>query len=94
MKGFLKSNKAIFWVIFVGVVTMTIATATWLVAMVITGAFVDSMTAHATSSYTVNFGETVRNQGAIVVVLIDVGMLVWMGISAFRKETQEAPLSF
>lgn len=69
-----------------------IATITWLVAMLVTGEFIDTFSAQATNPYTVSLGETVRNQGAIVVVIIDIGMIVWMGISAFKRESQEAPI--
>lgn len=88
---FTRNQHAIFWVIFVGVTTIMVATVTWLVAMLITGQFVDSFTLTATTPYTAEFGETVRNQGAVVIVIIDVGMIVWMAVSAFKRERQEMP---
>lgn len=89
MKRFRSDQKAIFWVIYVGVSTMLIATTIWLIAMLVTGSFIDLFSTQATGPYTVEFGEAVRTQGSATVVIVDVGMIVWMAVSAFRKERQE-----
>jgi hypothetical protein len=91
LKRFLKDNRGIFWVILVGTATIMIATVSWLVAVLVTSSFIDTMSTQATGPYTISLGETVRTQGAVVIVIIDAGMILWMFISAFIKERQEAP---
>ena len=88
----LKDNTGIFWVIMVGTITIMVATFTWLIAMLVTSTFIDAFSTQAVGPYTVSLGQTVRTQGSIIVVIIDAGMVIWMGISAFRKESQELPL--
>ena len=89
MKQFLNNNSGIFWVIFVGVTTIMVATVTWLIAMLVTNQFIDIYTLQGIEQSTIDLGETMRTQGAAVVVVVDVGMIVWMTVSAFRKERQE-----
>jgi uncharacterized protein HemY len=69
-----------------------VATVTWLIVMLITNTFIDTFSLQATGPYTIELGESSRLQGSVVVVIIDVGMIVWMAISAFIKERQEMPL--
>jgi hypothetical protein len=73
----------------VGVSTILIATIMWVIAMLVTNTFVDTFSLQASSAYALEYGEVVRTQGAAVVVIVDVGMIIWMMISAFRRETQE-----
>jgi hypothetical protein len=89
MKQFLNNQSGIFWVIFVGVTTIMIATVTWLIAMLVTNQFIDIYTAQGISQTAIDLGETMRTEGAFVVVIVDIGMVVWMTVSAFRKESQE-----
>ena len=89
LQRFIKDQRGIFWVILVGTITIMVATGVWLIAMLVTGSFVTLFGAQATGPYTLQFGESVQTQGAIVVVIIDVGMVVWMTVSAFRRESQE-----
>ena len=89
---FLKDNRAVFWVIMVGTITIIVSTFTWLIVMLVTSNFIDLFSIQAVGPYTVSYGKTVQTQGAIIVVIIDVGMIIWMLISAFRKESQEMPL--
>lgn len=88
---FLKDKRGIFWVILVGTLTMMVATGVWLIAMLITGAFITTFSTQAIGPYTQQFGENVRTQGAYVVVVVNVGMVIWMAVSAFIKERQEMP---
>ena len=90
-RSFLADRRGILAVIFVGVVTIMVATGTWLIAMLVASTFVDTFGAQATGAMTVSLGDTVRNQGAVIVVIIDVGMIVWMVVSAFARpgESQE-----
>ena len=94
MKRLIGNQSGIFWVIFVGVTTIMVATVTWLIAMLVTNQFMDIYTLMGISQSTIDLGETVRTQGAVVVVVVDVGMVVWMTVSAFRKEVQDGPIGF
>ena len=89
MKHFLNDKCGIFWVIFVGVTTIMVATVTWLIAMLVTNQFMDIFELQGIQQSTIDLGETVRTQGAVVVVIVDIGMVVWMTVSAFRRESQE-----
>jgi hypothetical protein len=66
-----------------------VATVTWLIAMLVTSQFINIYDTMNIQQSTIDLGETIRTQGAAVVVIIDVGMVVWMAVSAFRKESQE-----
>ncbi len=88
----LKNNQGIFWVIMVGTIVILVSTLTWLIAMLVTSDFIDIFSTQATGPFTVSFGESIRNQGAYVVAVIDIGMIVWMAVSAFKKESQEFQL--
>ena len=94
MKQFLNNKSGIFWVIFVGITTIMISTVTWLIVMLVTNQFMDIFELQGVQQSTIDLGETVRTQGAIVVVIIDIGMVVWMAVSAFRKESQEDQMLF
>ena len=93
MKSFRKDNRGIFWVIFVGITTIMVATATWLIAMLVTSRFIDIFGAMPVTPEAISLGEMVRTQGAAVVVVIDVGMIIWMFVSSFIRERQEMPYS-
>ena len=92
LRSFRDNRSGIFWVIFVGVATIMVATVTWLVVMLIAGKFIDVFGAQAAGPMTLQLGETEFLQGSVVVVIIDVGMVVWMFVSAFIKERQESPM--
>ena len=92
LNSLLHDNKGIFWQITVGTIVIMIATLTWLVIMLVMNSFITIFDQTATSTYAIQFGETEKIQGSIVIVIIDVGMIVWMFVSAFRKESQEMPL--
>ena len=94
MRSFKQNRQGIIGPIIIGTVTIMLATGTWLIAMLITGNFVDTFSQMAVGPYTIELGESVRTQGAIVIVIIDVGMVIWMAVSAFRKESQESPIEF
>ena len=69
-----------------------IATGVWLIAMLVTGQFIDTFSMQAVGPYTIQLGETVRSEGAVIIVIIDAGMIIWMAVSSFRKESQESPM--
>ena len=54
MKQLLNNKSGIFWVIFVGVTTIMVATVTWLIAMLVTNQFMDIYTLQGISQTTID----------------------------------------
>ena len=92
LKDFKENRSGIFWNLVIGVVVMIVATLVWLVAIIVTQQFTSVFDALSTThNSTIALGETLKTQGAAVIVVIDVGMVIWILISAFRIESQEQP---
>ena len=88
LKEFRENRQGAFWVIIMGVITIIVATMTWLVIIVVSRTFVNTFSALSASPVTIQLGQSSLISGSIVVVVIDVGMVVWMLVSAFKREDQ------
>jgi hypothetical protein len=92
LKEFKEDTKANFWVSMIGTIMIIVCTLTWLVVIVVSQNFVDAFALlPGVSSDTLALGNTQLIMGSAVIVIIDVGLMIWIAVSAFRKETQEFP---
>ena len=91
IKDFKNNKRGVFWTMFVGVAVIFIATITWLVMIIVATQFVDTFSVFA-SPIAVSLGDTSILQGSIVIAVIDIGIVIWMIISAFKRESQEDAL--
>lgn len=86
-----KNNKSgIFWVVSIAIITLIVADASWVVLMIATSQFVDLFGAMSANMTVLQLGENSKLFGTLTIVVINIGVIVWMITSAFRKETQES----
>lgn len=86
-----KNNcSGIFWTVFVGLSTMLIATLVWGVCALVNQDFFTAMIPIANpNGFTLQLGQDAIVNGGIVVLIIDIGIPIWIFVSAFKRESQE-----
>jgi hypothetical protein len=90
LRDFNSNKSGIFWVVFVAVAALLLATVAWVVCIVITQNFFTSFSAlPLTSPITIQLGANSILAGSITIVVIWIGLISWMILSAFKKESQE-----
>jgi phosphotransferase system glucose/maltose/N-acetylglucosamine-specific IIC component len=92
LKEFANDTRGIFNVVFVAVATLLVATIAWVVIIAVTQNFVTTFSGMATNSLTPQLGQTSILMGSITIVVVWVGLIAWMILSAFKKESQEGDL--
>lgn len=89
LRDFKNDTRGIFMVAVVGVIAMIVVPIVWLVCIAVTQNFVGTFGAQA-HGITMQLGQQSLLVGDATVVVIEVGLIVWIVVSAFKKETQES----
>jgi hypothetical protein len=84
-------TRGIFWVITIGVTVILTSDIIWVIVMLVANHFFDAFAPLATGPMTIYLGETSILMGSAVIAVINIGMIVWMAVSAFKHEDQEIP---
>ena len=91
LRSFKNDQRGIFWTVTIGICIILLTTITWGFVMLITTNFVSAFGNITTDANTLYLGSQSIMAGNIVVVVIDVGVAVWMLVTAFKNENQEIP---
>ena len=94
LRSFRKDKRGI---VLVGIIAITFIISSSIIGLV--GALAvnetaDALGPYATDQRAINLIESCRNAYIVAIVLVDVLLLVWWGVSAQRKESQEDPMPF
>jgi hypothetical protein len=91
LKEFKDNKSGVFWVLTVGITTILIVDILWGFLMLVLNHFLDAFLPLSTMTFTTYLGETSVLMGNITVLVINIGMIAWMVISAFKHENQDVP---
>jgi hypothetical protein len=90
LRDFRSDERGIFMVAVVGVIAMILVPIVWLVCISVSQNFVTTFSAQA-DPIAIGLGNQSLLIGDAVVVVLEVGLIVWIITSAFKRETQESP---
>jgi hypothetical protein len=92
-----KNKNGLFLTAVIIIITLMVSDILWLVLIVVQNNFLDtwlnpSWSNHSSNTHEVVLADMLRNQGAIVIVAINIGLVVLLIIAAWKRETQDEPL--
>lgn len=94
LNRFRKDERGVFTVWVIAIPMVIVITLAWLISVFIINTSLDSMEAAAAAAHPAGLSivESLRTNGAIFIVVIDVLILVWAAVMSFKKERQEFPI--
>ena len=90
---FIHDTHANFWVNVLGVTMIIVLDIVWVVMAYVLNVSLDAFAGFISGiPEGMLASDSLRNQMGIIIVVVNILILAWMGVSAFRKQTQEYPM--